>query len=427
MYSQTNFSNGIRLITVPVKNTKAATVLVLLPVGSRYESTPANGVSHFIEHMMFKGTKKRPNTLAIAKELDGIGAQYNAFTGKDHTGYWIKSAKEKLETSLDVLADMLFNSVVDKKEFQHEKGVILEEIKMYQENPLLYIDEFFESLLFQKHALGQLVSGQLSNIRKMSHGRLLEYKKLFYQSGQMIIVVAGDVEKQRVVKLVRKFFLQYQDKKKGIKYSPFKRMNRQGDSRIKIFYKKDLKQAQIALGGFAYPYNHPKLEAATLLSVILGGNMSSRLFIEVREKRGLAYSVRADLSKYQDIGSYVIQAGIDKEKVLEALKVILDELEKIRKNGVTREELSRAKDYIKGIVKISLEDSAGLANWYGDQALFADKIISPIQKLKRIKRVSQKQIQDVAQNFFQKRELKLALIGPFKDKRPLLRVLERRV
>lgn len=399
--------------------------MVLLPVGSRYESRQLNGASHFIEHMMFKGTRKRPNTLAIAKELDGIGALYNAFTGKDHTGYWIKSAKEKLEIILDILADMLFNSVFDKREFQREKGVILEEIKMYQENPLLYIDQLFEELLFQGQALGRSVSGRLANVRRMRYKHLFGYKKLFYRPGQMIVVIAGGVEKHQAVKLVKKFFLQYQDKKrKRIKYKPFIKRKSEDDFRLKIFYKKDLKQAQVALGGFAYPYNHPRLEAATLLSIILGGNMSSRLFIEVRERRGLAYSVRADLDKYQDVGSYVIQAGVDKEKVPEAIKVILDELKKVRKNGVTKEELSRAKDYLKGIVKISLENSGSLANWYGSQALFADKIVSPTQRLKKIKKVTRRQIREVIQDFFQKQTLKLALIGPFRDKRFLLRILK---
>ena len=424
MYSQTIFSNGLKLITVPVKNTKTVTVLILLPVGSRYESAHLNGVSHFIEHMMFKGTRKRPNSLAIAKELDRIGAHYNAFTSKDHTGYWAKSAKEKIETSLDVLADMLFNSVFDQKEFQHEKGVILEEIKMYQENPLLYIDEFFESVLFQKHTLGQLVSGQLSNIRKLSRQALLKYKELFYQPSQILIVVAGGMEKSRMVKLVKKYFAHYQGRRKKIKYSCFKKQK--AKPRAKILFKK-LKQAQIALGGFAYPYNHPRLETAALLSIILGGNMSSRLFTEVRVKRGLAYSVRAGLDKYQDIGNYIIRAGVDKEKVSETIKVILNELNKIKKNGVTKEELSRAKDYVEGIMKISLEDSAGLATWYGHQALLIGKIISPAQRLKKLRKVTQKQVQRVAQEIFCKQGLTLALIGPFRSKQSLLRILEKSI
>ncbi|MBL7142004.1 insulinase family protein [Patescibacteria group bacterium] len=426
MYSQTIFSNGLKLITVPLKNTKTITVLILFPVGSRYESERLNGASHFIEHMMFKGTKKRPDSLAIAKELDQIGAQYNAFTSKDHTGYWVKSAREKLEISLDVLADMLFNSVFDQREFQHEKGVICQEIKMYEENPLFYINEFFETLLFQKHALGQLVSGQFSNIRKMSRQALLKYKELFYHSGQMIVTVAGGVEKSQIVRLVKKYFVQYQGKRKKIKYSCFKQERHKTGPRVKIFFK-DLKQAQIALGGFAYPYNHPKIEASILLSIILGGNMSSRLFTEIRVKRGLAYSVKTGLGTYQDTGNYVIQAGVDKEKVLETIKVILDELKKIKENGATKEELVRAKDYIEGTMRISLEDSASLAGWYGRQVLLTKKVFSPAERLKRIRRVTQAEIQKLAQDLFSRQGLNLALIGPFKNRRPLLRILEKNI
>ncbi len=428
MYHQTKFSNGLKLITVPVEDAKTAAVLILLPVGSRYESASFNGVSHFIEHMMFKGTVKRPNSLAISRELDGIGAQYNAFTGKDHTGYWVKSAKENLKTGLDVLADMLLNSVFDKKEFQREKGVILEEIKMYQENPLLYIDEFFEFLLFQKHALGQLISGHLENVRKMSHKRLIEYQRLFYRPERVTVVVAGGIKREQTVNLVKKFFpWKCVRKNKEVQYAPFKKRDCQVGLGVKIFYKKDLEQTQIALGGFAYPYNHSKLEAAELLLVILGGNMSSRLFIEVREKRGLAYDVGAYLNKYQDVGNYVIRAGVDKNKVGETIEVILSELEKIKKNGVTKEEILRAKDYLEGRMKISFEDSSALASWYGNQSLFADSIISPAQKLKKIRKVTQGQIQEAALDLFRSKKYKMALIGPFKEIKPLLRILEKRV
>jgi len=424
MYSQTIFTNGLKLITVPVKDAKTATVLVLLPVGSRYESTRLSGVSHFIEHMMFKGTKKRLNSLAISKELDGIGAYYNAFTGKDHTGYWVKSAKEKISTSLDVLSDMLFNSVFDQKEFDNEKTVILEEIKMYEENPLFYINEFFENTLFNKDALGQLISGHLSDVKALSRQSLIKYKETFYQPNQMLVIVAGGVEKTKTIELVKKYFASYQGKAKKIKYTPLIRKKTKPDVKIRF---KELKQTQLALGGFAYPYSHPKLEAAALLSTILGGNMSSRLFAQVRDKRGLAYSIKMGLGKYQDVGNYVIQAGVDKEKVLETVKIILNELNKIKKNIVTKEELMRAKDYIGGITKIYLEDSANLATWYGYQALFINKIISPGQRLEKLRKVTQKQIQNVAQDIFCKQDLKLALIGPFKNKQSLLRILEKRI
>ena len=422
-YYQTRLSNGLKLIFIPAKATKAVTVLVMLPVGSRYETPGANGVSHFIEHMMFKGTKRRPSNLAIAKELDKIGAQYNAFTGKDHTGYWVKVVGEKMGLAFDILADILFNSLFDRAEFQREKGVIIEEIKMYEENPLFHIEDLFEKLLFGVHPLGALISGQISAVKKMTRQKLLSYKEEFYQPSQMLVVVAGDVKKSRITRLVKRYFSLYHGRKRKNKYLPFEKKITRVRHRVSLLFK-DIKQVQIALGGLAYPYTHPKLEAASLLGIILGGNMSSRLFTEVRVKRGLAYFINSSLGVYQDTGEYEIRAGVDRERTPEALRIILDELKKIKEKEVAEEELSRAKDYVKGTLSLSLEDSANLASWYGKQALLASKILTPKEKLTRIERVTQKDIQKVANDFFASQGLNLALIGPFKQNKPFLRILK---
>jgi len=424
MYCQVRFSNGLKLVVIPKKSSKTATTLVLLPIGSRYEPSNLHGASHFIEHMMFKGTKKRPSSLAIAQELDGIGADYNAFTGKDYTGYWIKTVNNKIEIALDVLSDMLFNSLFDPREFHQEKGVILEEIKMYQENPLFYINDFFESTLYQNHSLGQLISGQLSDVKKMSRRDLLEYKKSFYQPNRMVISVSGGVKKSEIFNLVKKYFGQERGKAKKNGFNVFEPQKNKGKHRIKILFK-DLKQVQIALGGLAYHYTHPKIEALRLLSVILGGNMSSRLFTEIRVKKGLAYAINTDLNIYQDTGNYGVFAGVDKDKILEATEIILKELKKTKDKGVTKEELSRAKDYFEGSIRLHLEDSANLAKWYGKQILLIGKAFTPSQKLEEIRKVKIEDLQNVAQDIF--KNINISLIGPIKDKQAFLRLLEKTI
>lgn len=424
MYYQSKLSNGIRLLTIPAKNTKAVTILVLFPVGSRYEKTSLSGASHFIEHMLFKGTVKRPNNFAIAKELDSIGAQYNAFTAKDHTGYWIKTIKEKLPVGLDILADMLFNSIFDHGEFSREKSVISEEIKMYNENPLLYIDDFFDYIIYRGHSLGRLISGSISTVNKISRAKLLHYKEQFYQPSNMVIAITGNVKKADTVKLVKQYFSSYQGKKQKKDYIQFKRRRTTLSQRVGILHRQ-VDQVQVALGSFSYPYQHRRSEALILLLIILGGNMSSRLFSEVRVKRGLAYFVKTDVSVYYDIGNYSIRVGVDKSKTKQAIVVILNELKKIQKFGVEKEEINRAKDYFKGTLKLSLEDSANLASWYGKQVLAGKKVLSASEKLRKIRQVTQKDIQTVARSVLKPQALYLALIGPFKNKKPFLHILQK--
>jgi len=423
MYSEKVFSNGFKLITAPAQNTKTATILVLLPAGSRYENNGLYGASHFIEHLMFKGTSRRPSSLAIAKELDKIGAQFNAFTSKDHTGYWVKTTADKVNVSFDVVSDMLFHSLFDLSEFKQEKNVILEEIKMYEENPLLYIDEFFEETLYHNHMLGKPISGRSADIKKMSLTKLIDYRDKFYQPSQMVMAVAGNINKSHIIKLSQKYFANNLGKKGKNKYEVFRSKGKQGN-KVRVLTR-DVQQAQIALGGFSFcPYGDSKTETLLLLSIILGGNMSSRLFGEIRVKRGLAYFVKTDLNSYQDVGSYAIRAGVDKEKVSSTLKVILEELNKIKKYGVSREELKRAKDYFQGVMLLSLEDSSVLSSWYARQGLFLRQMITPQQRLKRVKMVKVGDIKILANRLFRKNSFNLAVIGPFKSSIPFLRVLE---
>ncbi|PIP17743.1 MAG: hypothetical protein COX43_02635 [Parcubacteria group bacterium CG23_combo_of_CG06-09_8_20_14_all_35_9] len=418
MFTKTILANKIRLITIPLHETKAVTVLVLFKVGSRYEKKDINGASHFIEHMMFKGTKKRPNTQVISRELDGVGAEYNAFTGKDHTGYYIKINYEKIELALDILSDMLFNSNFLSEEIEKEKGVILEEINMYEDNPLIHIEDLYEETLYQGNSLACRISGSKETVSEITRQKLLNYKNTFYKGDNIVIGVAGKIDEKKVVKFIENYFKNIPFKKR--KTGGFKKFSlRQQKSRISLEFK-ETEQAQIALGFPAYSYFHPDIYALQLLSVILGGNMSSRLFTQVRGKRGLAYFIKSDIDIYEDTGALSVYAGLDKIRINEALKIILKELKRVTLKEVGLSELKRAKEFLKGHTVLALEDSSFLAQWFAKQELLIRKILTPEEKLDKIFKVSPKDIKRVAKDIIKKSRLNLALIGPFKDKKVII-------
>lgn len=421
MYQKLKLNNGLKLILAPLKETKAVTVLVLLPVGSRYETQSINGTSHFIEHMMFKGTKRRPTSLEITKELDAVGAEYNAFTGKDHTGYYIKTAAEEIELAFDILSDMLFNSTFALQELDKERGVITEEINMYQDNPMIYIQALFEQTIFGNHPLGWLISGPKEIVKKISRNQILDYKNKFYQPANMLITVAGNFNQTKVNFLAKKYF--------GLKTKKLAKSNfskiivQQTQPRINSMFK-ETKQVQIGLGVPAYSLSDSRIYPLYLLAVVLGGNMSSRLFTVVREQYGLAYYIKADLAAYQDTGYLVVQAGLDKRRIKQALGLILAELRKIKDYGITDKELDDAQEFLKGKLVLELEDSENVADWYSKQELLLGKIYTPEQKLKKIFAVKKEEVKKTAQQLIKEPSLNLALIGPFKDKKRFRKLLK---
>lgn len=420
------FKNGIKLLAIPTKGTEAVSVLVLARVGSRYEKKSLNGASHFIEHMFFKGTEKRPDNLSIARVLDGVGAEYNAFTAKDHTGYWIKVDKNKLEIALDVLSDIIFNSVFEKKSFAKEKGVIMEEIKMYEDSPMMYIDDLFDQNIYRATNLGRSIGGKIKNIKKIKREDILKFKNIYYQTKNLEIILAGRINK-KTINLVKKYFGNHQSlqKHKIEKFEKVKLRNLTLRRRTNIVYR-DVKQAQLIIGFSAYSYFCKTIDALSILGIILGGNMSSRLFSEVRVKRGLAYYIKAGPSAYEDTGDFSIKSGLDKDRIFEAINVILDELKKVALSGPTDDELKRAKDYLSGQLKLSMEDSSAVAVWYGHHDLLERKIISPEQKLKLVEKVTKKEVWRVARDIFKLEKLYFSLIGPFKKIEPFLSVLRNR-
>ncbi|MEK7167957.1 MAG: pitrilysin family protein [Patescibacteria group bacterium] len=409
--------NQIRLLTASLPQSQTANILVMFKVGSRYESNKFHGASHFVEHLMFKGTKKRPDTLSLSKVLDGVGAEFNAFTNRDYTGYYIKADAKNLSLAIDVLSDMLLNSKFEAKEIEKEKGVIVEEINMYEDNPLMYVEELLEQAMFTDNPLSHSVAGDRKSVRAFSRKDLAGYRDSFYTGKNTVISLAGKFDKDHLKEISSKFSFV---SGKGI--NKFKRIKlKQKSPRVVIKYK-DTEQTQLALGLPAYSYLNPKAYALQLLSVILGGNMSSRLFLNVREKRGLAYFVRSWPNFYEDCGNLIIQSGLDKSRIEEAIKVILAELLKLKK-GVRTDELKRAKDYLVGRAKIDLEDTESLAQWYASQELFTRKVLTPEEKYKKIMAVSLKEVDAVAKEVVDLKKTTLALIGPFKEEKRFKKII----
>lgn len=403
-----------------MKDTQTATVVVVVGVGSRYEADKEAGISHFIEHMFFKGTQKRPTTLDISSELDAIGGDYNAFTGKDMTGYYAKVDYKHLNTALDVVADIYLNSKIETKEIEKEKGTIIQELSMYEDNPMRTVGELFEEMLYEKNSLGRAIVGSKKYIRSFKREDFLKYMKRFYISSDTVICVAGKFYEKTAMESIKKYFVKME---KGKKPKIKKVAEKQQEPQVKIKFKKT-DQTHLILGNRAYDRNHKDRFALSLLSVILGGNMSSRMFIEVREKRGLAYYVRTSTEEYEDCGYIETQAGVEHKNLKKTIEVILREYKKITENKVSEKELRMAKDYIKGKSIMGMESSDAVAMFYVEQELMKSKILPLEDIFEKIEKVTPDDIQKVARDVFRENKLNLAVIGPHKDGKKLEKLLK---
>ncbi len=409
--------NGISLITVPLKGTKAITVLAMFPVGARYEDAPISGVSHFVEHMMFKGTQKFPAAFDISRTLDAVGAHYNAFTNKEYTGYYIKIAGDKQALAFEVLSDILFHSEFKEEEVEKEKGAIVEERRMYKDNPSMEIEELFDELLFPKNPLGWEVVGSEETIRGISRAQLWDYYQRHYSPKSMVLVVSGDVRPEKM-KVLRTYFEAKVSPAKAVPFSYYKKKfvpfvwtyKLPLEKRV-IAKQKTVDQAQLLLGFPGFKHGSKERFAVALLAVILGGGMSSRLFMEVREKRGLAYMVRSGTSSYRDVGYFYVQAGLDPARLPEAVQVIKEQLLRLVKEGVTDKELADAKNNVAGGMALQMEDSYHQASWYADKFIFSPRLETPEQIVRTIRKVTARQVQQVAARLFDFNEVRVATIS----------------
>lgn len=418
-YQLITLKNGLRVVSVPMPHVDSATVMVGVGAGSRYETKRVNGLFHFIEHMAFKGTKKRPSSLAIATEVDGVGGAFNAFTDKEFTGYYIKLAAKHLELAFDVLADMLTNSLFKPEEIEREKGVIIEEINMRKDHPTTQVVEAFVRLLYGNNPMGWDVGGEAKSVRGIQRQDFMNYISRLYFAPNMVLAVAGRFNWTQMKDWVAKYFSRFEakGKKRAKSVKPDQRR-----AKIDVGYKKT-QQAHFCLGVPGYNLFHPDRFALGVLTTILGIGMSSRLFIQVRERRGLAYYVTADVDYHSDSGFLVIRSGVRLEQAEEAIKVCLAEMEKLKTTKVGKKELTKAKEMIKGSLILSLEDSQNVAGRYAAQLVLEKKIRTPQETLKLIDQVTVEDVQRVARDLFRPEKLNLALIGPYKSEAKFKRLL----
>jgi predicted Zn-dependent peptidase len=411
-YKKIALDNGLRVITIPIESSNSVTVLILVATGSKYETKEINGISHFLEHMFFKGTKKRPNTLEISETLDSVGGEYNAFTDKEVTGFWAKVDKKNVDVALDWITDIFLNSKFEEKEMENEKGVIIEEVNMYLDTPMAYVRELFDQLLYGDQPAGWRVIGEKENIMSFNRQKVVDYYRNHYSPANTIVCVAGAIDEKAIEEKVKEYFAKAEmhgaEKKVAVKESQ--------DEPSVLIHNKKTDQTHFCLGVRAYNLFDKRKYALALLAIILGGNMSSRLFIKVRERNGLAYSIHTSADNSTDTGFLVTQAGIDHKNLEKSVQLILEEYKDIKNKKITEKELQKAKDYLKGVMSLSLDSSDAQASFYGLQELMEKNILTPEDKFIKIDAVSAEDIQAVAKDIFVPEKLNLALIGPFQKK-----------
>lgn len=411
MHKLTTLENGLTLITVDLPHLDSVTTLVAVGTGSRYETKNINGISHFLEHMFFKGSRKYPSAEQIATLVDGIGAVNNAATDKEVTFYWVKSTAKHITLSSDILSSMLRESLLAEDEIEREKGVIVEELRMYRDNPARYVWELYERLQFGDQPLGWDIGGEEKTVLLLKRENFVSYMSSLYSPKNMALVYVGKLPKD-IEKVANDYFLDLPTNSQ-YKFAPYKKI-KQTKPRVNVYYKKT-DQANLVLGVEGFDRLDDRRYAARILGVILGEGMSSRLFIQVRERRGLAYSVNATHGSYKDTGAFTAYAGLKLEKVYDGLEVIKAELERTVAEKVTEEELKKAKEMIRGRVALRSESTNFLAEYFGTNFVLDREIETFDEYLKNIDKVNTEKVQVVARELFNKSRYNLQMIGPFRS------------
>jgi predicted Zn-dependent peptidase len=418
MFKKITLKNGLRIITVSSKSTQTVTVLVLVATGSKYERKEENGISHFLEHMYFKGTKKRPSSLEIAETLDKVGGIYNAFTSQEYTGYFAKVSKEHFDLALDWVSDIFLNSILPEKEVEKERGVIIEEIRMRKDHPMEHVQSLWQKLLYGDQPAGWDVAGEVETVSKIKRENLILYREEQYLAQNTIVCLAGNFNEKVGIEKVKKYFAKI---KTGKGREKPKVIEKQREPEI-LFEKKDTDQTHICLGVRGVNIFDKRRYTQEILAQILGGMMSSRLFERIRTKLGIAYYIDTESFSDPDTGYLVTRAGLSNEKLEKGIWEILKEYRKIKREGVTKSELKKAKDYLKGKMNILLESSDAKASFFATQEILEKKILTPKEIFKKIDKVSQSDILNLAREIFRPEKLNLALIGPKEIKKEILKI-----
>lgn len=418
--SYSKLKNGVRVLLVPMPGTESVTAMVLCKTGSRNETLPQAGISHVLEHMVFKGTQKYPTPMSIAEAVDSIGAEQNAFTSKEYTGYYITSAAKHLGLTMDIQAEMLTKPRLPQGDLEREREVIVEEINMYKDQPMAMAGELFENLMYDGSSMGRLIIGKKETVRATTSDHLRKYMDRWYKGGNMLIVVAGNLNSKsqipnskqipnsndQIIKLIEEKF---GGMEKG-EIDPYETPAIYGEAEAKHFFKKT-EQAHFVMGVPGLSILDPRRYALQMGQIVLGGGMSSRLFNEIREKRGLAYYVKAELDTNFDCGYLSVRAGVNLEKLAEAMEVVREEMLKLSET-ITEVELAKAKEYVLGHMPLSLESSMGVAQFFGMRALILDEIRSPEQVRREIERVSLEQVKQVVGEMVSKDKIRSVVVGP---------------
>lgn len=410
-----NLTNGINLITLNIPTSTSVTALLMVKVGSRYEADNIAGISHFVEHMVFKGTQKYPTPLDISTAADSVGAEMNAFTSKEYTGFYVKSASNHLDLALDIISQLVWHAKLPAAEITKEKGVIIEEINMREDMPMAKVGENFEVLLYDKTHLGRDVIGFKETVSQLEHQDFVDYMAAWYKPQRMVIAAIGGTQMSNVKcqSLVEKYF--NRSNRSNRSNDPEKLTFIQQKPALQVEFKKT-EQTHLCLGVRTFPRGHKDRYVLTVLATILGGNMSSRLFTEVREKRGLAYYIKSDITTYVDNGYLMSQAGCDINKASEVVKVIINEYQKVSEvSKVSEAELNRAKEFLKGKLALAMEDSKNIASFYTEDLLMEGRMRAMAEIIKGIESVTVGDIIRVARLIFANQGLNLAVIGPYKD------------
>lgn len=419
-HHKSTLKNGLRVITVPMKDNPTVTVLVLVETGSKYENKRNNGLSHFLEHMCFKGTEKRTSAHAISAELDGLGSQYNAFTGQEYTGYYAKSDAKHFKQVFDVVSDIYLNSTFPETEMEKEKGVIVEEINMYEDMPHRHVHDLFMSVLYGDQPAGWNIAGTRENVRAMTRKDFVNYKAEHYVPKATVVVVAGKVKPADVDREIARVFGSLKNDKKHTKLPVIEKQTK--PQALVQFKKTD--QTHFVLGVRTFDLYNKNNPVLTVLATILAGGMSSRLFIKLREEMGVAYYVRSYNDTFTDHGFLQISAGVSNNRVREVITEILKECKKLTTELVSPVELSKVKEYLAGNQKLELESSDAWASYFGGQEVMRKKIKTPEESEAAIRKVTAKQIRDMAQKIFVDKNLNLAAIGPFQDDKEFKDILK---
>ncbi len=419
-YAKKTLPNGLTIIEVPSHDAESVVVDFFVKTGSRSETLKENGISHFLEHFLFKGSKKYPSAMAISTLIDSIGGEMNANTGKEHTQFYIKSASQHLPLIFEVLTDMIQNPLFDPAELEREKGVIVEEINMYKDMPMAEIENVLEGTMWHGDALGRDIAGTKETVTKFTREMFADYILRHYQTSNMILGISGKYDQKKLNSLIKSHWQKYPKRKFG---GWAKAKDKQSAPRLKLQFKQT-EQSHLSLGFKGFAYGDKRGAGQSVLSAILGGGMSSRLFMEVRERRGLGYYVRASGGAYQDTGLFNIGSGVQVGKIEEALTVIIGELKKIKTAKVGDKELQKAKDYLKGKTILALEDNQVRLDWFMEHAAFYKKIETPIEVFKKIDAVTAQDVQKIAQDLFQNKNMSLAIIGPYKTESQFKKLLD---